>query len=167
MSDPGLPRSDVAGQPGSLRAALRTPEQAVERIDKPSARPQLRARVAFNKQAWWAVLLVAVGVIYLATALGFQRVHNENTVIVFGQVTEQAPMAWYYDHPWFGALVLAGLPALAFAWLIVTLMETRHRAAELQTDVADLMLQLQHTGYRLQGQLDQIAANLERPDPAP
>ena len=167
MSDLGLPRSDVAGQPNRLRSAPPVPEQAVERIDKPSARPQFRSRTHFNKQAWWAALLVAVGVIYLATALGFQRVHNENTVVVFGEVTEQAPMPWYYDHPWFGALVLAGLPALAYAALIVTLMETRHRAAELQTDVADLTLQLQHTGYRLQGQLDQIAARLERPAPTP
>ena len=66
-----------------------------------------------------------------------------------------------------GALVLAGLPALAFAWLIVTLLETRHRAAELQTDVTDLTLQLQHTGYRLQAQLDQIAAQLEHRNPSP
>ena len=167
MSDPGLPRSNVYSQPTGSQSALRASERAAERIDKPSARPQLRARVAFNKQAWWAVLLVAVGVIYLATALGFQRVHNNNTVIVFGQVTEQAPMAWYYQHPWFGALVLAALPALAFAWLIVTLMETRHRATELQTDVADLTLQLQHTGYRLQGQLDQIAAQFEHRNPSP
>jgi len=167
MSTSGPPLGDVAGQPTGSRAALRTSEQAVERIDKPSARPQPRTRLAFNRQAWWAVLLVAVGLIYLATALGFQRVHNNNTVIVFGQVTEQAPMAWYYQHPWFGALVLAGLPALAFAWLIVTLMETRHRASELQTDIADLTLQLQHTGYRLQGQLDQIAAQLEQQNPTP
>ena len=167
MSDLGVPRSDAASHPAGARAALRVSEQAVERIDKPSARLQPRSRVAFNKQAWWAVLLVAVGVISIATALGFQRVHNNNTVVVFGQVTEQAPMAWYYDHPWFGALVLAGLPALAFAWLIVTLLETRHRAAELQTDVADLTLQLQHIGYRLQGQLDQIAAQLERKDQIP
>jgi hypothetical protein len=106
-------------------------------------------------------------VAYLATALGFQRVHNENTVVVFGQVTEQTAMPWYYDHPWFGAFVLAALPALAFAWLIMMVLETRHTAAEMRAELADVSLHLQHTGYRLQGQLDQIAARLERQDPAP
>ena len=167
MSTSGPPPGDAASQPGGSRAVLRGSEQAVERIDKPSARLQPRSRASFNAQVWWAVLLVVVVVIYLATALGFQHEYNENTVEVFGQVTEQAPMPWYYEHPWFGALVLAGLPALAYTALIVTLMETRHRAAELQTDVADLTLQLQHTGYRLQGQLDQIAAGLRQTVPMP
>ena len=167
MSISGPLPGDSTGQLSDTRSASPVPEQLVERIGKPAARPQPRSRTPFNRQTWWAILLVAVGVVYLATALGFQHVHNENTVIVFGQVTEQAAMPWYYDHPWFGAFVLAALPALAFAWLIMMVMETRHTAAEVRAELADLTLHLQHTGYRLQGQLDQIAAHIDRQDPAP
>ena len=163
MSSSGPVSGDAAGDPGYGQSARIAPEHAVERIGKPSARlPEFRSRVTFNRQAWWGILLLAAGIIYLATALGFQREYNRNTVIVFGEITQQAPMPWYYAHPWFGAFVLAGLPALAFAWLIVTLLETRHTANELRAEVADLSLHLQHTGYRLQGQLDQIAERVEQ-----
>ncbi len=99
MSISGPLPGDSTGQLSGTRSASPVPEQLVERIGKPAARPQPRSRTPFNRQTWWAILLVAVGVVYLATALGFQHVHNENTVIVFGQVTEQAAMPWYYDHP--------------------------------------------------------------------
>jgi regulator of protease activity HflC (stomatin/prohibitin superfamily) len=152
----------VSGDPGYGRPGRIAPEQAVERIGKPSARlPEPRSRATFNRQVWWAILLLAAGIIYLATALGFQHEYNRNTVIVFGEITQQAPMPWYFAHPWFGAFVLAGLPALAFAWLIVTALEARFTANELRAEVADLSLHLQHTGYRLQTQLDQIAARLD------
>ena len=163
MSSSGPASGDAAGNPGYARSARIAPEQAVERIGKPSARlPEPRSRAQFNTQAWWGILLLAAGVIYLATALGFQHEYNQKTVIVFGEVTQQASMPWYYAHPWFGAFVLAGLPALAFAWLIVTLLQARFTANELRAEVADLSLHLQHTGYRLQGQLDQIAERVER-----
>jgi hypothetical protein len=162
MSSSGPVSGDGAGRPSRVQPARIEAEHAVERIARPSARlPEIRSRAVFNRQAWWAILLLAAGIIYVATALGFQRVYNQNTTIVFGEITQQAPMPWYYDHPWFGAFVLAGLPALAFAWLIVTLLETRFTANELRAEVTDLSLNLQHTGYRLQGQLDQIAARLD------
>jgi hypothetical protein len=162
MSSSGPVSGDAAGNAGYARSARIASEQALERIDKPSrGLPEFRSRAQFNKPAWWGILLLAAGIIYLATALGFQHEYNQKTVIVFGEITQQAPMPWYYAHPWFGAFVLAGLPALAFAWLIVTLLETRHAASELRAEVADLSLHLQHTGYRLQGQLDQIAERVE------
>ena len=161
MSSSGPVSGDATHRPGHIRPVRTEAEPAVERIGRPSARlPEPRSRAVFNKQVWWAILLLAAGIIYVATAIGFQRVYNQNTTIVFGEITQQAPMPWYYDHPWFGALVLAGLPALAFAWLIVTLLEARFTANALRAEVADLSLNLQHTGYRLQGQLDEIAARV-------
>jgi regulator of protease activity HflC (stomatin/prohibitin superfamily) len=163
MSSSGPASNDAAGHRPVSRRSLVGAEQAVERISMPSARlPEPRSRRPFNRQAWWGILLLAAGVIYLATGLGFQHEYNRNTVIVFGEITQQAPMPWYYGHPWFGAFVLAGLPALAFAWLIVTLLEARFTANELRAEVADLSLHLQHAGYRLQGQLDQIADQVVR-----
>ena len=163
MSDLDSRPAEAARLVSERRAGRALPGQEVERIDRPSApQPQLRAHAQFNSQVWWAIMAGIVGVVFLATGLGFQHVHNENTVTVFGQVTEQAPMAWYYDHPWFGALVLAALPAVAFACLIVTLLQTRFTANEVRTEVAELTTNLQHTGYRLQGQLDAINAQLAR-----
>jgi hypothetical protein len=144
----------------------RATDQDIERIGKPSARIQPRARATFNVQTWWAISLGAVLLLYLATALGFQRIHNSNTVMVFNQITQQNEMPWYYEHPWFGAFVFAALPGLAFAWLFVTLKETRFIAAELRAEVADLTLHIQHTGYRLQGQLDGIATQVGSAPPA-
>ncbi len=108
----------------------------------------------------------AAALVYLAAGLGFQQVHNDNTVLVFNQITQQNEMPWYYDRPWFGAFVFAALPGLAFAWLFVTLKETRFYASELRAEVADLSLHIQHTGYRLQGQLDEIAAKVGSAPPS-
>lgn len=130
---------------------------SLDRISKPSARLEFRSRSTFNAQAWWAIALGVAALVYLAAGLGFQQVHNHNTVLVFNQITQQNEMPWYYDRPWFGAFVFFGLPALAFAWLFVTLKETLYRARMLETEVAYLNLQIQHTGYRLQTQLDGIA----------
>jgi hypothetical protein len=132
-------------------------DTAVERISKPSARIELRARTPFNAMAWWGMAALAVALIYLAAGLGLQHIHNTNTVMVFNQITQQNEMPWYYDHPWLGAFIFAALPAAAFAWIFVTLKETRFMTAELRTEVGDLNLQIQHIGYRLQTQLDQIA----------
>ena len=39
---------------------------------------------------------------------------------------------------------------------------TKFIAEELKRDLSDLILHVQNNGYRLQGQLDQITANLDR-----
>jgi hypothetical protein len=46
----------------------------------------------------------------------------------FGTETALLNLPWYYDHPFLGALILAGLPMLGFATLIIMLMETHFAA---------------------------------------
>jgi hypothetical protein len=55
---------------------------------------------------------------------------------------QQADMSWDYEHPWFGAFVLAALPALGYAYLLVLMMETRFTATGLRTELSDLSLEL-------------------------
>ncbi len=132
-----------------------------DRIQRPAARVQFRSRPTFHRQAWWGISLGAVVLLYLGIALLFQQEYNANTTTVFNEVTDQARMPWYHQHPWFGALIFAALPGFAFAWVFVNLMETRFMAREMSRDITDLTLTLQHTGYHLQSQLDQIASRLD------
>lgn len=150
--------SDSRSYPSATGRTTQTPgtDGAAERIDRPSQRLTFRSPATFNAQAWWAIALLAVVLIYLGAALGFQHEYNANTIEVFGQITEQEAMPWYYAHPWFGALVLAGLPALAVAAILVLILEARFHALQARTDLADLNLLLQHTGYRLQTQIDRF-----------
>lgn len=151
--------SDARSDPVVSRQTTQTPRtgEAAVRIDRPSQRLTFRAPATFNAQASWAIALLAVVLIYLGAALGFQHEYNARTVEVFGQITEQEAMPWYYAHPWFGALVLAGLPALAVAAILVLVLEARFHSRQARTELADLNLLLQHTGYRLQGHLDRMA----------
>ena len=72
----------------------------------------------------------------------------------FGTETAQLNLPWYYDHPFLGALILAGIPMLGFATLIIMLMETHFAANETRRELADLSLQLHHTGYILPGLIE-------------
>ena len=134
---------------------------ATLRIGKPHSRLEHRVRKPFNAPAWWLIMLGLAALIYLGAGLGFSRERADRRVEVFGTVTEEMPMPWYYGRPWFGALVLAGLPAAAYAVLLVKLMETRHAATTLRAEMADLSLRVDHSAYALQDQLDAIARRLD------
>jgi hypothetical protein len=109
---------------------------------------------------WRGVGLVVVVLTYLAVGLGLQQVYNENTTVIFNTVTEQAEMPWYFDRPWIGAIIFGAIPAAVFAFIAISLIETRFMLREVRLELSDVALQVQHSGYRLQAHLDAISDRL-------